>query len=132
MSHIAGGGPLPSRPAIRGYTDRYKNMMEALQVSYISAVAASAGCIVGNLNIDDGVDALLQHKSAQHTSITDRVARLEVQLKATSRSVNKSGHLTATMDHDRWEYYRTKDPAVNKIIVVMSMPSRQEHWTFAR
>lgn len=107
-------------------------MMEELQVSYIRAIAASAGCIVGSLNIDDGVDALLQHKSERHTYITDRVARLEIQLKATSRDISDTGHITVKMKRDRWEYFQTKDPSVSKIIVIMAMPSRQDHWTYAR
>lgn len=107
-------------------------MMEELQVGYIRAVAASAGCLVGSLNIDDGVDVELRHKADCHTHITDRVARLEVQLKATSRNMSDSGYLTAKMNHERWEYFRTKDPTIDKIIVVMAIPGSQEHWTYAR
>jgi hypothetical protein len=107
-------------------------MMEQLQISYVRAIAAAAGCIVGSLNIDDGVDTILQHKSDRHTQIADRVARLEVQLKATSRELNDSGYIAVKMKRDRWEYFRTKDPSINKIIVVMAIPGRQEYWTFAR
>jgi hypothetical protein len=123
---------LSSQPAIRGYTDRYKNMMEALQVSYIRAIAASAGCIVSEPEIDDGIDLTLTHKSDHHSHINDRVALLEVQLKATARKINASGNLTVTMSHGRWEYFSTKDPIVNKIVVIMAMPSRQDYWTYAR
>jgi uncharacterized protein DUF4365 len=106
-------------------------MMEELQKSYIRAVAASAGCVVGELSIDDGIDAVLHHKSDQHDSISDRVARLEIQLKATVRTSNKSGYYTVQMRRDRWLYYQTPDPIINKIIVIMTMPSSQDSWTIA-
>jgi hypothetical protein len=36
------------------------------------------------------------------------------------------------MRRDRWEYYQTPEPIVNKIVVIMNMPERQDHWTHAR
>jgi hypothetical protein len=106
--------------------------MEQLQVSYIRAIAASAGCIVASLEIDDGVDVFLNHRSDCHTQIADRVARLEVQLKATSKKFSDSGFISTTMTRNRWKHYRTKDPEVSKIIIIMAVPTRQEHWTYAR
>lgn len=58
-------------------------MMESLQISYVCAVAAAAGCGIRSIEIDEGVDIVLTHISANHTAISDRVARLEIQMKAT-------------------------------------------------
>ncbi|MEU8306891.1 DUF4365 domain-containing protein [Actinomadura sp. NPDC048955] len=120
----------PKREVIRGYPNRYTKMMEQFQESYIRAVAASAGCIIARFEIDDGIDLLLTHKSDRHMG--DKVARLEVQLKATSDYVGRdTDFLTATMRRDRWEYYRTKDCTINKIVVIMSMPALQDDWILA-
>lgn len=118
--------------ALRGYPSRYKNMMEQLQVSYITAIAAAAGCIMSTPIIDDGIDIELKHKSDKHVSIPDRVARLELQLKATADPLNADGSISFPMSRDRWEYYRTKVPTVAKIVVIMSLPKRQQYWTYAR
>lgn len=120
----------PKREVIRGYPKRYTDMMEQFQLSYIGAIAASAGCIIANFTIDDGIDLMLTHKSNRHRD--DRVARLEVQLKATSDQVDEdTDFVTATMRHDRWEYYRTPDCTINKIVVIMSMPTLQDDWVHA-
>lgn len=107
-------------------------MMEQLQISYIRAISAAAGCIMDTPDIDDGIDVVLKHKSESHTAIPERVARLEIQLKATAGPMNNNGSISITMRHDRWDYFRTKDPALPKIVVIMLIPERQEHWTFAR
>lgn len=107
-------------------------MMEQLQISYIRAISAAAGCIMDTPDIDDGIDVVLKHKSDKHTALPERTARLEVQLKATIDGANSDGSLSVPMRHDRWDYYRTKDPSLPKIVVIMSLPRRQDHWTFAR
>lgn len=128
---MSGANLLPSRPPIRGYATRYKEMMEALQFSYLRAVAASAGCIVSKPDIDDGIDVQLSHQSESHNG--DQVARLEVQMKATSRSAEKrSDYVAATMSRKRWNYYSTENPTINKIVVVMSLPRNQAQWTMAQ
>src|SRR5690242_15432502 len=120
---------LPASSALRGYPARYTDMMEHLQMSYVRAIAASAGCIVSKPEIDDGIDITLTHKADVH--LGDHIARLEVQLKATSVFNNQNDYVTATMRRDRWEYYRTKDCTINKIVVIMLMPKDQNEWTLA-
>jgi len=119
----------PTKSALRGYPNRYTDMMEQLQLSYVRAIAASAGCIVSKPEIDDGIDLTLTHKVDIHQG--DKVARLEVQLKATSDYDEESKYVTATMRRDRWDYYRTPDCTINKIVVIMSMPKSQDEWTLA-
>ena len=124
---------LPSRPPLRGSPQRLTDFMEQLQLSYLRAVAAAAGCIVGRPEIDDGVDVTLTHSAPGH--LHDHSARLEVQLKATTALRGRSGEVqavTARMRRDRWEYYHTPNTTIHKIVVIMTMPRDQAHWTFAR
>jgi hypothetical protein len=122
----------PSRPPLRGSPKRKTDFMEALQQSYVRAVAAAAGCVIdGKPEIDEGVDLTLRHTSKAHNG--DGVARLEVQLKATSAFVHKTTTcVSAPMTRDRFNYFATVDPSVNKIVVILSMPAQQQYWTYAR
>lgn len=106
--------------------------MEQLQIGYITAVAASAGCILSPPIIDDGIDIVATHGSESHTGTPDGKARLEIQLKATSQFVGASGKVvSAPMRRDRWQYYRAQGSTVRKIVVVMSMPALQSEWVSA-
>lgn len=100
--------------------------MEELQKSYVNAVAAAAGCIVGDVNIDDGVDLTLKHKADGHTAIGDKTSRLEIQLKATHQGHNAK-YVSVQMRKDRYDYFRTQD-TICKIVVIMRLPDCQENW----
>jgi len=53
--------------------------MEQMSVAYITAIAASVGCVVSNWSVDDdSVDCSVTSKTAGRP-------RIEVQLKATSQ-----------------------------------------------
>lgn len=101
--------------------------MEQFQLGYLRAVTAAAGCVfVGKPAIDEGVDAEISHKSAEH--LRDGVARLEIQLKATSRVLNGEGSLSVQMSKDRYDYFACVDPTMAKIVVILSMPADQAGW----
>lgn len=101
--------------------------MEQFQLAYVSAVAAAAGCVVvGKPSIDEGVDLEIRHKCAQHQR--DGVARLEIQMKATSSPANKDGSLSVQVSKDRFMYFASSNPTVDKIVVVLSLPGHQENW----
>lgn len=122
---------LPSRPPLRGSAKRHADLMEALQASYVRAVAASAGCVIyGKPEIDEGVDMVLSHTADAHQN--EHVARLEVQMKSTSSFKDpKSGFISASMSGERWNYFCTENPTVDKIIVIMFVPKDQTDWTTA-
>jgi hypothetical protein len=107
--------------------------MEALQESYLRAVVASAGCVVvGKPEIDEGIDLEVRHTSGSH-GLTDGVARLEIQMKATVGPISGDArYLTARMSQGRYNHFATKNPTMDKIVVIMHMPARQEHWIYAR
>jgi hypothetical protein len=124
--------PEPTRPPLRGSPKRHTDLMEALQMSYLRAVAASAGCVfAGKPEIDEGVDVLLSHTADSHQH--DRVAYLQVQMKSTSAFAGRdTDHVSASIRGERWNFFCTGNPTIGKIIVVMSVPKEQSHWTFAR
>ena len=106
--------------------------MEQLQEGYVRAVAAAAGCVVSKPEIDEGIDLVLTHKSQAHW-LTDKKARLEVQLKATSQQdALANGSIRAEIDGHRFNELAVANPTVHKIVVVMLIPQLQEHWTYAR
>lgn len=120
--------PVPRVPSVlRGAPLRKTNFMEEFQKSYLRAIAASSGCIVASFEVDDGIDAQLNHKSDRHTHEPDGTARLELQLKAT-HSPLKGDHISATMSQKRFRYYRTLAPTVHKIVIVMHLPPDQADW----
>lgn len=118
-------------PLLRGSPSRESEFKEQLQDGYLHAVCAAAGCGMSYTKLDEGVDWSLTHRSPQHSASTDGVARLEMQLKATTKPIN-DGFISASMSRARYDYYRVIDPSVHKIIVVMSVPSNPAHWIFAR
>jgi hypothetical protein len=107
--------------------------MEALQESYLRAIVASAGCVVvGKPEIDEGVDLEIKHTSTAHT-LSDGVARLEIQMKATSVYAGvATNKISVKMSGERFNHFAVKNPTMDKIVVIMSMPAKQEHWTYSR
>lgn len=126
------GTPSGATTLVRGYPNRVTNFQEQFQIAYVNSVAAAAGCIVGELRIDDGIDLTLRHKASCHTSINDRVARLEVQLKATGSGLAhaKSGFVSAVMSKDRFEEFSigAGGQTLPKIVVILAMPVQQDDW----
>lgn len=118
-------------PALRGSPSRQSEFKEQLQDGYLHAVCAAAGCGMGFTKIDEGVDWTLTHRSTLHTASSDGVARLEMQLKATTKPIS-NGFVSASMSRSRYDYYRVVDPSIHKVVVVMSVPANQAHWIYAR
>ncbi|MCK5926962.1 MAG: DUF4365 domain-containing protein [Nocardioides sp.] len=125
---------LPSRPPLRGSPQRITNFMERLQAAYVRAVAASAGCnIVGEPEIDEGIDVMLSHNSVYHSAISDGTARLEIQLKATASPANIcTNHIKASLSRERYDYFASANPSLHRIVIAMAMPKNQAHWTYSR
>jgi Domain of unknown function (DUF4365) len=112
---------------LRGSPERLTDHMEQFQLGYLHAVVAAAGCVVvGKPAIDEGVDMEVSHRSAQHGR--EGVARLEIQLKATSQGKNTDGSISVTLAKDRYDYYRHPSPTMDKIVVVLAMPPEPDNW----
>ncbi|MEU2254445.1 DUF4365 domain-containing protein [Nocardia xishanensis] len=121
--------PTRSASVLRGSPSRKTDLMEAFQEAYVRAVAAAAGCVVvGRPEIDEGVDIILSHTSNQHRA---GKARLEIQMKATATALSADGSsISARIGRNRYDYFRTDDPAVSKIVVIMHIPRLQDDWLY--
>ncbi|WP_345116471.1 DUF4365 domain-containing protein [Streptomyces drozdowiczii] len=118
---------LPSRPPLRGSPKRITDLMESFQEGYLRAVCASAGCVIARPEIDEGIDVSVTHRADSHLA-TDRVARLEIQLKATTASDFGSDFVKVRLGQERYNYYAVSNPSVHKIVVGLAMPADQDQW----
>lgn len=110
-----------------GHATRKKDWMEQLQISFMSAVAAAAGCNLSGWHVDDGVDCLVKYKADINGVI--KTSYLEVQLKATSKALPpRATKISATMRKDRFDEFSNPNPSVHKIVVLMSIPKDQLNW----
>lgn len=75
------GGLLPERTAPSRGSLATTACMETLQVGYLHAVAAAAGCSLSQPFPDNGIDWHVSHSAPGHT-VDDEVT-IKVQLKAT-------------------------------------------------
>ncbi|WP_181728180.1 DUF4365 domain-containing protein [Glutamicibacter soli] len=117
---------------VRGSPERISNHKEQLQLGYLRAVVAAAGCvIVGEPTIDEGTDIMIKHRRREPDN-TIRDAFLELQLKATESVFDPSAqYVTAKMRRDRYDEYRSTNLSVPKIVVVMTLPGEQKDWVTA-
>ncbi|MDJ0381068.1 DUF4365 domain-containing protein [Streptomyces sp. G-G2] len=105
--------------------------METLQVGYLHAVAAAAGCSLSQPFPDNGIDWHVSHGSPEH-SIDDEVT-VKVQLKATYQtSPDPPGPTFAfTLDNEHLVKLARTPVAVHKILVVMLVPRERADWLSA-
>ncbi|MER7396660.1 DUF4365 domain-containing protein [Streptomyces sp. NPDC000151] len=122
------GGFLPERPVpLRGQLATTASM-ETLQVGYLHAVAAAAGCSLAQPFPDNGIDWHVSHGSSGHT-IDDEVT-IKVQLKCTYQVPPRppGPSFGFTLDNDHLVKLARTPVAVHKILVVMLVPRTQEDW----
>ncbi|MFI1800681.1 DUF4365 domain-containing protein [Streptomyces sp. NPDC020379] len=122
--------------------------METLQVGYLHAVAAAAGCSLAQPFPDYGIDWHVSHSAPGHT-VDDEVT-IKVQLKATyqlaprpaarparppgTRPTDLQGARPAaptfafTLDNDHLAKLARTPVSVHKILVVMIVPRARDDW----
>ena len=123
-----GGGLLPRLTApLRGALATTA-CMETLQVGYLHAVAAAAGCSLSQPFPDNGIDWHVSHSSAGHT-VDDEVT-IKVQLKCTYQiPPHPPGPaFSFTLDNDHLVKLARTPVSVHKILVVMLVPRTQDDW----
>lgn len=105
--------------------------METLQVGYLHAVAAAAGCSLSQPFPDNGIDWHLSHGSPAHR-VDDEVT-VKVQLKATQQtSACPAGpYFSFTLDNEHLRKLARSQVAVHKILVVMLLPRTMDQWVHA-
>ncbi|MCX2182393.1 DUF4365 domain-containing protein [Streptomyces sp. SKN60] len=105
--------------------------METLQVGYLHAVAAAAGCSLSQPFPDNGIDWHVSHSAPGHT-VDDEVT-IKVQLKCTYQipprtQRDASGSFSFTLDNEHLAKLARTPVAVHKILVVMLVPRDREDW----
>ncbi|MCH0540549.1 DUF4365 domain-containing protein [Streptomyces sp. MUM 203J] len=118
---------IPRIPAARGGLATTA-CMETLQVGYLHAVAAAAGCTLSQPFPDNGIDWHLSHSAPGHT-VDDEVT-IKIQLKATHQIPPRPPGPTFpfTLDNGHLAKLARTPVAVHKILVVMLVPRTQDDW----
>ena len=140
------GGLLPERTAPQRGTLATTACMETLQVGYLHAVAAAAGCSLSQPFPDNGIDWHISHTAPGHT-VDDEVT-IKVQLKCTYQipprqpvrlpspsteeaapSPRRTGSFFSfTLDNEHLAKLARTPVSVHKILVVMIVPRSQDDW----
>ncbi|MEU7024715.1 DUF4365 domain-containing protein [Streptomyces sp. NPDC046203] len=128
------GGLPPQREAPLRGSLATTACMETLQVGYLHAVAAAAGCSLSQPFPDNGIDWHVSHSAAGHT-VDDEVT-IKVQLKCTYQipprvpgtAAGASAAFSFTLDNDHLVKLARTPVAVHKILVVMLVPRSQDDW----
>ena len=102
--------------------------METLQVGYLHAVAAAAGCSLAQPFPDHGIDWHISHSAPGH-AVDDEVT-IKVQLKATYQPApHPPGPTFAfTLDNEHLVKLARSPVSVHKILVVMIVPRGRDDW----
>ncbi|MFE6934146.1 DUF4365 domain-containing protein [Streptomyces sp. NPDC057699] len=124
-----GGKPPQQRstPPLRG-TLATTACMETLQVGYLHAVAAAAGCSLSQPFPDNGIDWHVSHGAPGHT-VDDEVT-IKVQLKCTYQIPPHppGAAFSFTLDNAHLVKLARTPVSVHKILVVMLVPRSQDDW----
>lgn len=119
--------PSTGAPVVRGMRSRESDLKELFQTSLIGAIAAAAGCNVGETKIDNGVDVDLYHEITGEEEVP-----LRVQLKAVTNGWNASRtEISAKLRDIRYERMR-KAWSLPHILVIMDLPTDPAQWMWSR
>lgn len=127
------GGLLPERAAPKRGALAVTACMETLQIAYLHAVAAAAGCTLAQPFPDSGIDWHVSHTAPAHPGgghLVDDEVTLKVQLKATYQiAPHPAGpSFPFTLDNAHLAQLARAPVTVHKILVVMLVPRRREEW----
>ncbi|THA28513.1 DUF4365 domain-containing protein [Streptomyces sp. A1277] len=121
-------GLLPQRAApLRGALATTA-CMETLQVGYLHAVAAAAGCSLSQPFPDNGIDWHVSHGAPGH--VVDDEVTIKVQLKCTYRIPARppGPAFSFTLDNAHLVKLARTPVSVHKILVVMLVPRSRDDW----
>ena len=109
-------------------------LMETLQVGYLHAVAAAAGCSLSKPSPDvSGTDWHLDHPS--HAHVTDPTQPLRVQLKCTSQVTPSrlvgASDFPMTLRNEHLAHLAASPVTICRILVVMIAPGNIGDWLSA-
>ncbi|MBB5118126.1 hypothetical protein AF335_31135 [Streptomyces eurocidicus] len=125
-------GLLPGRTAPPRGALATTACMETLQVGYLHAVAAAAGCSLAQPFPDYGIDWHISHTAPGGHGIDDEVT-IKVQLKSTYQLTPRptTPTFSFTLDNDHLAKLARTPVSVHKILVVMIVPRARDDWLHA-
>jgi hypothetical protein len=104
--------------------------MQTLQIAYLHAVAASAGCSLQPHQQDyRGIDWEVTHGDPRHSS-EESEATVKVQLKATHQITQPptGDHFPFTIKNKHLKRLNYANPSVHRILAVMLVPADMSEW----
>lgn len=104
---------------------------EAFQRAYLQAIVSAAGCTVAHWDVDDGIDAMIKHRSAQHKGSRDHFLQIQLKATGTLSPGGPEGTVSAQFSEDRYELFAETDPTIHKIVVIMIQPKGVAEWLAA-
>lgn len=117
-------------PVVRGDVP-LRSAMEVLQIGYLYAVAAAAGCSLSSPFPDRGIDWTVNHASSQH--LNDPEASIKVALKSTSQVTAPLAGATFSFElkNEHLAKLSVPAPTLNRLLIVMVVPKQMRHWVLA-
>jgi len=103
-------------------TTSENDIKERLSIAYVTAVAARAGCQITKLDIDkQSIDAIVKPVSGAKLQI-------DLQLKATSRSVLVGSEVVVDLPIKNYDDLRDPVTTAPHYLVVLALPDDPEAW----
>lgn len=113
---------------LRGSPTRASDHKEQYHQAWINAIAGVTGCIVWKADIvDEGIDAILEHRHSLHVNNGSKSVHVNVQLKATEKRPTKS-QLTVYPTAQRFNEYIVPNPGIPIMVAALSLPKDPGDW----
>lgn len=101
---------------------------EALCRAYVQAVSAHAGLAYSVPVPDYGIDLCLRTIEVRGNRRTDISHQLDVQLRSTTRAVQKEEHISFDVDVDTYDSLRDPEAGVPRVLIVLVLPADEAEW----
>src|SRR3954453_17082426 len=101
---------------------------EALTRAYVRVIAAQAGTIVGEPEVDYGLDLFIRPVTLRDGRRRDVGPQLDLQLKSTTRAAVGDTHLACDLDAVYYNDLREPSEFSPRILVVLVLPSDEAQW----
>lgn len=113
-------------PWFRGAIDRNRSM-ETLQIAYLHAVVAAAGCSLSSPSPDNGVDWIVSHEGSHQV---DPEPSIKVALKATQQiPPNPTGpDFGFSLSRQHFDKLAVSPVTITRLLIVMIVPAQMEDW----